>query len=206
MLGRVTSVSLPDKGWFGRLSENLVWYIEVIIDWIFSFECRDRNLDQPIYLKWWDWLIQLQLVWPPPKQPDRDSTVSVISTTSTKLILYIHRVVDIRNNVCKPHRIVWEHYRDISGWKSRMIKPTLLGDVANCRVTFTYDEANWVWMKPTSHLRRVSKHSDWLLIGIQQLVIHQYWYCWTKNSIYTVLKISRTCILPPNWTCQSDSQ
>ena len=38
--------------------------------------------------------------------------------TFKKLILCIHRVVGVRNNGCKLHRLVWERCRDISVWNS----------------------------------------------------------------------------------------
>ena len=39
----------------------------------------------------------------------------------------IHRDFDVRNNVYKPRRLVCECCRDISAWKSRVMKPTVLG-------------------------------------------------------------------------------
>ena len=115
----------------------------------------------------------LHPVWPPPKRPDRDSTFCVVSRASTDLIFCIHRDFDVRNNVYKSRRLVCECCRDISAWKSRVMKPTVFGDEANFWGAFAWDEANWVWMKPTPHLRRASKHSVWLLIVKQYLVIHQ---------------------------------
>ena len=74
----------------------------------------------------------LHPVWPPPKRPDRDSMFFVVSRASTELIFCIHRDFDVRNNVYKPRRLVYECCRDISAWKSRVMKPTLLRDEANC--------------------------------------------------------------------------
>ena len=93
----------------------------------------------------------LHPIWPPPRRPDRDSKIYVVNRTFTKLILCINRVFDVRDSVFKPHCIVWERCRDISGWKSRVMRPTVLGGEANCRAAFAEDEANWVWMKPTPH-------------------------------------------------------
>ena len=96
----------------------------------------------------------LHPVWPPPKRPDQDNTFCVVNRTSTELIFCIHRDFDVRNKVCKPRRLVCQCCRDISAWKSRVMKPTVLGDEANFWGAFAWDEANWVWMKPTPHLRR----------------------------------------------------
>ena len=96
----------------------------------------------------------LHPVWPPPKQPDQDNTFCVVSRASTELIFCIHRDFDVRNKVCKPRRLVCQCCRDISAWKSRVMKPTVLGDEANFWGAFAWDEANWVWIKPTPHLRR----------------------------------------------------
>ena len=98
----------------------------------------------------------LHPVWPPPKRPDQDSTFCVVSRASTDLIFCTHRDFDVRNNVYKPRRLVCGCCRDISVWKSRVMKPTVLGDEANFGDAFAWDEANWVWMKPTPHLRRVA--------------------------------------------------
>ena len=85
----------------------------------------------------------LHPVWPPPKRPDRDSTFCVESRASTELIFCIHRDFDVRNNVYKPLRLVWECCRDISAWKSRMMKPTVLRDPGRMKPTEYRDEANW---------------------------------------------------------------
>ena len=74
----------------------------------------------------------LHPVWPPPKRPDQDNTFFVVSRASTGLIFCIHRDFDVRNNVCKPRRLVCECCRDICAWKSRVMKPIVLGDEANC--------------------------------------------------------------------------
>ena len=123
-------------------------------------------------------------VWPPPKRPDQHSTFCVVSRASTELIFCIHRDFDVWNNVCKPCRLVCEGCRDISAWKSRVMKPTLLEDEANFWGAFAWDEGNWVWMKPTPHFRRASKHSVWLFIVIQYLVRYQ----WYDNYDPTALK------------------
>ena len=73
----------------------------------------------------------LHPVWPPPKRPDQDNTFCVVSRASTELIFCIHRDFDARNNMCKPRRLVCECCRDISAWKSRVMKPTVLEDEAN---------------------------------------------------------------------------
>ena len=136
--------------------------------WIYSSytQCHSGETDEA-NCSW------LHPVWPPPKRPDRDSTFCVLSRASTDLIFCIHRDFDVRNNVYKSRRLVCECCRDISAWKSRVMKPTVFGDEANFWGAFAWDEANWVWMKPAPHLRRASKHSVWLLIVIQYLVIHQ---------------------------------
>ena len=90
-------------------------------------------------------------IWPPPKRPDRDSKIYVVSRTSTKPILCIHRVFDVRNNVFKTQRIVRESCRDIDGWKLRAMKPTVLGDEANYRAAFAEDEANSSWLHQSHH-------------------------------------------------------
>ena len=56
----------------------------------------------------------LHPVWLPPKRPDQDSTFCAVSRASTGLIFCIHRDFDVRNNVCKPRRLVCENCRDIS--------------------------------------------------------------------------------------------
>ena len=68
----------------------------------------------------------LHPVWPPRKRSDQDSTFCVVSRASTELIFCIHRDFDVRNNVYKPHRLVCECCREISVWKSRMMKPSVL--------------------------------------------------------------------------------
>ena len=55
----------------------------------------------------------LHPIWPPPKRSARDRMICVIIRTSTKLILCIHRVWDVRKNMHKPHWLVWQHYQDI---------------------------------------------------------------------------------------------
>ena len=85
----------------------------------------------------------LHPVWPPPKRPDQDSTFCVISRTSTELIFCIHRDFDVRNNVYKPRRLVCQCCRDISAWKSRVMKPTVLRDPGRMKPTEHRDEANW---------------------------------------------------------------
>ena len=74
----------------------------------------------------------LHPVWPPPKRPDHDNTFYAVSRASTELNFCIHRDFDVRNNVYKPRRLVCECCRDISAWKSRVMKPTVLGDEAIC--------------------------------------------------------------------------
>ena len=86
----------------------------------------------------------LHPVWPPPKRPDQDSTFCVVSRASTALTFCIHRYYDVRNNVYKPRRLVCQCLRDISAWKSRVMKPTVLGDEANF-------EGAFAWMKPTEY-------------------------------------------------------
>ena len=85
----------------------------------------------------------LHPVWPPPKRPDRDSTFRVESRASTELIFCIHRDFDGRNNVYKPCRLVCECCRDISAWKSRVMKPTVLRDPGRMKPIEYRDEANW---------------------------------------------------------------
>ena len=86
----------------------------------------------------------LHPVWPPPKRPDQDITFCVVSRASTERIFCIHWDFDVRNNVHKPRRLVCEYCPDISAWKSRVMKPTVLGDEANFWGAFAWDEANWV--------------------------------------------------------------
>ena len=74
----------------------------------------------------------LHPVWPPPKRPGRDSTFCVVNRASTELIFCIHRDFDVRNSVYKPCRLVCDCCRDISAWKSRVMKPTVLRDEAIC--------------------------------------------------------------------------
>ena len=85
----------------------------------------------------------LHPVWPPPKRPDQDSTICVESRTSTELIFCIHRDFDVGNNVYKPRRLVCQCCRDISAWKSRVMKPTVLRDPGRMMSTEYRDEANW---------------------------------------------------------------
>ena len=56
----------------------------------------------------------LHPVWPPPKRPDQDNTFCAVSGAPTELIFCIHRDFDIRNNVCKPRRLVCGYCRDMS--------------------------------------------------------------------------------------------
>ena len=105
------------------------------------------------------------MVWPPPKRPDQDITFCAVSGASTELIFCIHRDFDVRNNMYKPRRSVCECCRDISAWKSQVMKPTVLGDEANFWGAIAWDEANWVRMKPIPHLRRASEHNVWLYIN-----------------------------------------
>ena len=87
----------------------------------------------------------LHPVWPPPKrpEPDQDNTYCTVSRASTELIVCIHRDFDAGNNVCKPRRLVCECCRDISAWKSRVMKPTVLRDPSRMKPTEYRDEANW---------------------------------------------------------------
>ena len=85
----------------------------------------------------------LHPVWPPPKQRDQDSTFCMVSRASTELIFCIHRDFDVRNNVCKPHRLVCEYCQDISAWKLRVMKPTVFRDAGRMKPTEYRDEANW---------------------------------------------------------------
>ena len=85
----------------------------------------------------------LHPVWPPPKRPDQINTFCMVSRASTDLIFCIHRDFDVRNNVCKPRRLVCKCCRDISAWKSRVMKPSLLRDPSRMKPTEYRDEANW---------------------------------------------------------------
>ena len=85
----------------------------------------------------------LHPIWPPQKRPDRDGMICMVSRTSTKWFFAC------TDNVYKPHLLICDCSRDISGWKLWVMKSTVLGDEANCRTAFVWDEANWVWMKPT---------------------------------------------------------
>ena len=86
-------------------------------------------------------------VWPPPppppKRPDQINTFCMVSRASTDLIFCIHRDFDVRNNVCKPRRLVCKCCRDISAWKSRVMKPSLLRDPSRMKPIEYRDEANW---------------------------------------------------------------
>ena len=86
----------------------------------------------------------LHPVWPPPKRPDQDTTFWVVRRASTELNFCIHRDFDVRNNVYKPRRLVCECCRDISAWKSRVLKPTALRDPGRMKPTEYRDEANWI--------------------------------------------------------------
>ena len=77
----------------------------------------------------------LHPVWPPLKRPDQDSTFCVVSRASSELMFCIHRDFDVRNNVCKPRRIVCEYCRDISAWKSQVMKPTVGVDLRRMKPT-----------------------------------------------------------------------
>ena len=92
----------------------------------------------------------LHPVWPPPKRPDQDST---FCTAFTELNFCIHQDFEVMNNVCKPRRLVCECWRDMSAWKSRVMKPTVLRDPGRMKATEYRDEANWSrtgLMKPTA--------------------------------------------------------
>ena len=52
-----------------------------------------------------------------------------------KLILCIHKVLYVGNNVYKPLRLVWAHCRDNSEWKSRVMKPTGLRHLGRMKPT-----------------------------------------------------------------------
>ena len=56
----------------------------------------------------------LHPAWPSPKPPDQDNTFSVVSRASTELLICIHRYCEVRDNVCKPRRLVCDCCRDIS--------------------------------------------------------------------------------------------
>ena len=86
----------------------------------------------------------LHPVWPPPKRPDQDSTFCTVSRASTELIFCIHRDFGVRNNVCKPRRLVCENCRDISAWKLWVMKPTVFRDAGRMKPTEDRDEANWL--------------------------------------------------------------
>ena len=85
----------------------------------------------------------LHPVWPPPKRPDQDNTFCTVCRASTELIFCIHLDFDVRNNVWKPRWLVCECCRDISAWKSRVMKPTVLRDPGRMKPTEYRDEANW---------------------------------------------------------------
>ena len=85
----------------------------------------------------------LHPVWPPPKRPDQINTFCMVSRASTDLIFCIHRDFDVRNNVCKPRRLVCKCCRDIRAWKSRVMKPSVLRDPSRMKPTEYRDEANW---------------------------------------------------------------
>ena len=112
----------------------------------------------------------LHPIWPPTKRPGRDSTICVVSRTSTKLILCIHRVYNVSNYTDQLESTGEILACENHGW---WIQPNLLGDEANYRAAFTWHEASCKWMQPTPHLRRASKHSKWLFIVTQHLVLHQ---------------------------------
>ena len=96
--------------------------------------------------RWWDWWSQLQLA--SSRMAAAEATGSeqhfcMVSRASTELIFSIHRDCDVRNNVCKPRRLVCECCPDISAWKSRVMKPTVLRDPGRMKPTEYRDEANW---------------------------------------------------------------
>ena len=125
--------------WLSASPQSISWPL-MICDCLF-FLGMSKVICVPIYI----WTLSthsgetdeancswLHPVWPPPKRSDQDSTFCMVSRASTDLIFCIHRDFDVRNNVCKPRRLVCECCRDISAWKSRVMKPTVLGDEANC--------------------------------------------------------------------------
>ena len=73
-----------------------------------------------------------------------ETTICVISKAHTKPVRCIHRVYDVRNKVYKLHRLVWECCRDISEWKSRVTKSTVLQDLGRMMPIECRDEADCV--------------------------------------------------------------
>ena len=105
----------------------------------------------------------LHPIWPPPRRPDRDSTIYVVNRTFTKLILCINRVFDVRDSVFKPHCIV-ESVAEIlagenRGWWGQLYWgwSQLSGRICGGWRKLSMNEAN-------STLRRILKHSSWLPI------------------------------------------
>ena len=73
-----------------------------------------------------------------------ETAICVISKAHTKPVRCMHRVYDVRDKVYKPHRLVWEYCRDISEWKSRVTKSTVLQDLGRMMPTECRDEADCV--------------------------------------------------------------
>ena len=127
----------------------------------------------------------LHPVWPPPKRPDQDSTFCVVSRAFTELIFCIHRDFDVRNNVYKPRRLVRQCCRDISAWKSRVMKPTVLRDPGRMKPTEYRDEANWFsnwtdeancwWFRGCNRCSRYRLCSQWVHISYRYLYTHVLW-------------------------------
>ena len=63
---------------------------------------------------------------------------------STTVENYISDMVfNVGHNVYKPQQLVWESCRDISRWKSRVMKPTVLLDLGRMKPTEYSDEVTW---------------------------------------------------------------
>ena len=63
---------------------------------------------------------------------------------STTVENYISDMVfNVRHNVYKPQQLVWESCRDMSRWKSRVMKPTVLLDLGRMKPTDYSDEVTW---------------------------------------------------------------
>ena len=118
----------------------------------------------------------VRLIWPPPKGPDQDSAFCVVSRTSTELIFCIHGVFHVRN-VYKQHRLGFECCRDISAWKTRMMKPNVLRDPGRMKPTEYRDEANW-FSNWTDEFRDFNRCS-WDRLCLQWMTI-SYRYLYTK--------------------------
>ena len=122
------------------------------------------------------------------RRSDRIITVRFVSSrASTELIVRIRRDFDVRNNVYKPRRLRCECYRDISIWKSRVMKPNVL------RVTGR--------MKPTLEILRKTKTNQWAWLVTREfdLIIYKLQLPICERKYYHNLLYRGSDDRHPNW-------